>query len=111
MGAPGFGYVCEKGHLYHWYEERMVWDEDLFEHAEFVKTQGCICGAKHAETIGHYGAIDDCEPWVYDGSEKILIPFKGGLFTKEGKKIEHDYYHYLTLQKVKKQEGGETDER
>jgi hypothetical protein len=59
MGAPGNAFICEKGHLYHWIEEHLCWDDELWAQYEKQKC-GCPCGAKCALTLSHYGEIGDC---------------------------------------------------
>ena len=40
MGSPGFALLCEKGHLYRWIEEHLVWDDQMEEDFELAKEEG-----------------------------------------------------------------------
>jgi hypothetical protein len=60
MGAPGNAFICEKGHLYHWIEEHLYWDAELWAQYEKLQRDGCPCGAGCKVILSHYGEIGDC---------------------------------------------------
>lgn len=62
MGAPGQAAVCAGGHVFHWVESDLVWDEDSFKRSEAAKRKGCPCGQPTLITLCHYGDINDCLP-------------------------------------------------
>lgn len=74
MGAPGEAFFCSKGHLFHWIEEHLYWDDTLFRHSKEIEEKGCPCGDKQVLKISHYGDINDCICLQSEVEEKGITP-------------------------------------
>lgn len=83
MGAPGYAFLCEEGHLYDWIDEHLYWDEDTYKREEAFVKNGCPCGKAFAQKVAHYGEFTNCMDLEFVGgsldedSEEILIPYTG----------------------------------
>lgn len=88
MGAPGYAYICEKGHLYHWIEEHLSWDDEMFNESKKIKDDGCPCGAKCKFELAHYGAIGDCLCLNNDPDYPQILRFD--IINKSGKFAVYD---------------------
>ena len=123
MGSPGFALLCEKGHLYRWIEEHLVWDDQMEEDFELAKEEGCPCGAKLAECLGHYGSIGDCicldDELNYPKpihEDKILVKIPECV-TKAGKPIDayhdvrYDVYDIENIRRLIKKDEEETNRK
>ena len=77
MGAPGCAYLCENGHVVHWIEEHLNWDDSLWVTAQKYKNSICLCGARVTKEFSHYGDINDCldteERLVKIGEDEIQV--------------------------------------
>lgn len=60
MGAPGQAFFCKKGHLYHWIDDDLDWDEQLDHEAAAELVLGCPCGEEAVKSVCHYGEPNDC---------------------------------------------------
>ncbi len=57
MGASGQAWFCQRGHLYHWIDEDLWWD-DVLEARSRRAEAGCPCGETAVTCVLHYGDLN-----------------------------------------------------
>lgn len=59
MGAPGYYHICRQGHVYHWIDEHLYWDDSTDQQVRQA-ARGCPCGETAYLQVEHYGDVNDC---------------------------------------------------
>ncbi len=109
MGAPGEAFLCRRGHLYHWIDDDLFWEDGLWKESRRARVEGCPCREKRVLVLCHYGGSPNdclCLPDEVDqkgvkltGAETFRVPIPDAV-DKDGKSIKAYCHVGLSLYDV-----------